>query len=223
MRDDRDMRDDREQMHAGPRRFERAPRPGRRGGRGRSFGEGRTSEEDRAEIVAWFAGRLPSEWFEGPPTIAIDGDEILVVGALEAVELGEATPETAVAAGEEARISRFREESRPGRIQAADEAQARFSRVVSWGATAGGTTLHFTSANVPVMTRLRIGQRQVLDTLVHSGVARSRSEALAWCVELVGRNEAEWIGELRSAIAAVDAARASGPASTSAHHEVDTA
>ena len=37
------------------------------------------------------------------------------------------------------------------------------------------------------MTRLRMPERRVLDTLVDAGVARSRSHALAWCVRLVRR------------------------------------
>ena len=31
-------------------------------------------------------------------------------------------------------------------------------------------------------------------------MARSRSDALAWCVRLVGKNTDEWLGELRSAL-----------------------
>jgi hypothetical protein len=61
------------------------------------------------------------------------------------------------------------------------------------------------------MTRLRMPEREVLDTLVDAGVARSRSEALAWCVRLVGRNQAEWIESLRTALGAVGKARAEGP------------
>jgi hypothetical protein len=98
-------------------------------------------------------------------------------------------------------------------MRIAEEAQGRFGRAVSWGASAGGTTRLFTTTNVPVMTRLRMSQRQVLDTLIDAGIARSRSEALAWCVELVGRNEAEWIDELRSAFARVEEVRAQGPGS----------
>ena len=49
------------------------------------------------------------------------------------------------------------------------------------------------------MTRLRQPQRQVLDTLVDAGVARSRADALAWCVRLVGQHEDDWLGELREA------------------------
>ena len=44
------------------------------------------------------------------------------------------------------------------------------------------------------MTRLRQPQRLVLDTLVDAGVARSRSDALAWCVRLVGQHEEDWLG-----------------------------
>jgi Arc/MetJ-type ribon-helix-helix transcriptional regulator len=61
------------------------------------------------------------------------------------------------------------------------------------------------------MTRLRQPQRQVLDTLVDAGVARSRSEALAWCVRLVGQHEDDWLGELREAMTAVADVRAKGP------------
>ena len=50
------------------------------------------------------------------------------------------------------------------------------------------------------MTRLRQPQRQVLDTLVDAGVARSRSEALAWCVRLVAQHEEDWLGQLREAM-----------------------
>ena len=61
------------------------------------------------------------------------------------------------------------------------------------------------------MTRLRFGERAVLDTLIDAGVARSRSEALAWCVRLVERNQGEWIDQLREALAHVEKARAAGP------------
>ena len=62
------------------------------------------------------------------------------------------------------------------------------------------------------MTRLRQPQRQVLDTLVESGVARSRADALAWCVRLVGQHEEDWLAELRDAMTAVDDVRRKGPA-----------
>ena len=78
-------------------------------------------------------------------------------------------------------------------------------------AAVGGTRQHFTTLSVPVMTRLRQPERMVLDTLVDSGVARSRSEALAWCVKLVGRNADGWLGELREAMEAVQKVREAGP------------
>jgi hypothetical protein len=62
------------------------------------------------------------------------------------------------------------------------------------------------------MTRLRQSERQVLDTLVAAGVARSRSEALAWCVRLVGQHTEQWLDELRTAMGAVDELRRRGPA-----------
>ena len=56
----------------------------------------------------------------------------------------------------------------------------------------------WTHVAAPVMTRLRQPQRQVLDTLVESGVASSRADALAWCVRLVGQHEGDWLAELRA-------------------------
>ena len=65
-------------------------------------------------------------------------------------------------------------------------------------------------------------ERAVLDTLVEAGVARSRSEALAWCVRLVGDNESAWIEKLRGVLGAVKEARGEGPrpaARTSRHNQ----
>ena len=61
------------------------------------------------------------------------------------------------------------------------------------------------------MTRLRQPERQVLDTLVDAGVARSRAHALAWCVRLVGEHADEWLGELRTAMEQVREVRETGP------------
>jgi hypothetical protein len=69
----------------------------------------------------------------------------------------------------------------------------------------------FTTLSAPVMTRLRQVDRQVLDTLVDSGVARSRSDALAWCVNLVGQHADAWLSELRDAMGSVDELRRRGP------------
>ena len=156
------------------------------------------------DAAGWFAGRLPEGWFTEAPDVTVDRDEITVVGTLPPVEGDEAA--------EEGRITRFREETREARMAIAREAHQRYGRHVAWGARVGGTATVFTNVSVPVMTRLRQPERRVLDTLVDAGVARSRSDALAWCVRLVGRNQEEWIGELREALVAVEAARRRGPA-----------
>jgi hypothetical protein len=189
---------------------------GRRGpqrGRRRSSAPPPSGPEQERLIGAWFSGRLPDGWFAGNPTIAIDDDEIQVVGTLSPPHLPEGAGDDEVRVAEQARISGFREESRGARVRIADEAQPAFRRTVSWGAECGGSSVLFTTAGVPVMTRLRMADRRVLDTLISAGVARSRSEALAWCVRLVGDHEAEWIQELRDAMAAVDEVRHRGPRS----------
>lgn len=164
-------------------------------------------------LQGWFAGRLPDGWFVGPPDVTVDREEIVVVGTLADVPLEEATP-PATAAAAVARIQRFREETRGQRMRIADEAEQRFRRKVAWGARCGDQIVHFTSLSVPVMTRLRQRERMVLDTLVEAGVARSRSEALAWCVKLVGDNQSEWIDGLRDALTHVERVRNQGPAAS---------
>jgi len=84
---------------------------------------------------------------------------------------------------------------------------------VSWGVVSEGRKVMFTTLSVPVMTRLRQAERRVLDTLVEAGVARSRSDALAWCVRLVGEHEDSWLGALRDALRQVEQVRAEGPRS----------
>jgi hypothetical protein len=155
------------------------------------------------EIGAWIVSRIPEGWFSGPPTVDCDADEILVLGPLEAPD-GEGE-------GTAARVHRFREATRDQRMRIAHEAERRFGRKVSWGVTVGGERLLFTTMSMPVMTRLRLTERQVLDTLVGAGVARSRSDALAWCVRLVARHESEWIAELREALVRVGELRRKGP------------
>jgi Arc/MetJ-type ribon-helix-helix transcriptional regulator len=167
-----------------------------------------TCNHHMTEVASWFSGRLP-EWFEGAPQVHIDRDEILVIGTLATPEVAQGQQADEVESG---RIARFREDTRSERMRIADEAEARFGRKVAWGARCGGTQQVFTSLAVPVMTRLRQPERQVLDTLVAAGVARSRSDALAWAVRLVGKHEADWIEGMRAALAAVEQARAAGPA-----------
>ncbi len=163
------------------------------------------------EITGWLAGRIPEGWYAGPPEVRADRDEIWVVGALADVSLGaEATPE-ALAAARTGRVKQHREETREARVQIAREAERRFRRTVAWGATCGGYRELFTHLALPMMTRLRLPEREVLDTLVGAGVARSRSHALALCVRLVGKNQGEWVKQLKEAMAQVDRVRAQGP------------
>lgn len=163
------------------------------------------------ELQVWFASRLPKDWFTGPLEIMSDGEEILVVGTLPDVELAAGTTPAARAAAEDARIDRFREETREDRVRLARVAEHHFRRKVGWGARCGEQMKLFTTASVPVMTRLRMPERTILDTLVAGGVARSRSEALAWCVRLVGMHQKDWIKGLREALVKVDEARSKGP------------
>jgi hypothetical protein len=182
-------------------------------GRRRSAGPPPSGPEQERLIGAWFAGRVPGAWFTESPAIGIDSDEIQVVGKLPPPQLPSDAAEDEVRVAEQARISGFREETRGARVRIADEAQPAFRRVVSWGAECGNSRVLFTTAGVPVMTRLRMDDRQALDTLIDAGVARSRSEALAWCVRLVAQHEAEWIRELREAMSAVEEVRNKGPRS----------
>ena len=142
---------------------------------------------------------IPGGWFVGPPRLTVDDDEILVVGTLADDGPGDGGPEA------------FREATRAARMEIADRVQPATGRSVAWGVTTGETTTVFTSLGVPVMTRLRIGERQVLDTLIAAGVARSRSEALAWCVRFVGQKETDWLEELRTSIERVTRVRSEGP------------
>ena len=173
-----------------------------------------TSAAGTARLTAWFAGRIPDDWFVAPIEVAVDREEILVTGELAEPSVSVEDPEEEAATREiaaRARIEAFREDTRDRRVRIASEAEARFARKVSWAARCGATEAAFTTASVPVMTRLRMRERAVLDTHIDAGVARSRSEALAWCVRLVDRNQGEWIGSLRDALTAVQEARAAGP------------
>jgi hypothetical protein len=163
------------------------------------------------ELSGWFAGRIPAEWFVGPPTVTVDREEIMVVGTLSEPELpANAGPEAREAALA-ARVSGFREDTRGKRMRIADEAQRRFGRKVSWGASCGDLTASFTTLSVPAMTRLRMDERRVLDTLIEAGVARSRSHALAWCVRLVAERQEDWLKDLRDALRKVHEVRGEGP------------
>ncbi|WP_321164071.1 hypothetical protein [Nocardioides sp. Soil774] len=197
-------RDDNETGRGRGRRGEgREARGGERGGR--RGGWQVADLPSAADAADWFRGRLPEGWFS-EIEVRTDREEITVMGTL-------ADSHGAGADGAEAegRIGRFRSETKAERIEIALEAQARYGRKVSWGVRLGTTEALFTHVAAPVMTRLRQPERQVLDTLVDAGVARSRSDALAWSVRLVGEHAEEWLGQLREAMAEVDKLRGEGP------------
>lgn len=163
------------------------------------------------ELKGWFAGRIPKDWFSGAPEVRADRDEIWVIGTLPDVPLPADAGNEAASAARSGRIKQFREDTRDLRIQISQEAEQRFGRPASWGVRIGDTKEMFTHLAVPAMTRLRLPEREVLDALVDSGVARSRAHALAWCVRLVQKNQSEWLKELRGAIEQVGAVRQQGP------------
>ncbi|MFF4266593.1 hypothetical protein ACFY7Y_22400 [Streptomyces virginiae] len=151
--------------------------------------------EQGEQLRAWFAERLPVDVYESLDSVTLDREEITVVGVIPATES----------------VKEFRERTREQRIEVAREAEELYRRKVAWGVRVGEETTLFTHLAVPVMTRLRQSERQVLDTLVAGGVARSRADALAWCVRLVGRNTDEWLTELRDSLDKVQRVRAQGP------------
>ena len=176
-----------------------------------------TTEEHAAGSAAeklrgWFGGRMPADWFTAPPEITVDREEITVIGGLADPPVTDEASPAERAAAAEGRSRRFREETRQLRIEIAREAEHRFGRKVSWGVRCAGHKIMFTTFSVPVMTRLRQPERLVLDTLVDAGVARSRSDALAWCVRLVGEHQDAWLADLRAALLKVEQVRSEGPA-----------
>jgi hypothetical protein len=164
------------------------------------------------EITGWVHGSLPDDLYESPPDVRVDDAEILVVGDVGAPDVPADLDDEAVRAAEAARIDAFREATRDARIGVAQGAEARFGRTISWGATSGATTKRFTTVHAPVGTRLGYDHRRVLDALVEAGVASGRADALAWCVELVRRNQTEWLEQLEDALAAVRSAAEAAPA-----------
>lgn len=162
-------------------------------------------------IRGWLTGRLPQDWFDGAPEITVDREEITVVGTLPPPEVTEGSSDAERSAAASGRIKAFRENTRDERIHIARELEHRSGRKVAWGARIGEHQELFTTLSVPVMTRLRQPERVVLDTLVSAGVARSRSEALAWCVKLVGEHAEDWLARLQEAMADVRRVRETGP------------
>ncbi len=169
------------------------------------------TNEALERVRGWFTGRLPEEWQTTPAALTVDREEITVMLTLPDVPGADATSEAEAAEARAGRARAFREETREHRIDIAGEAEHRFRRKVSWGVRVGDREELFTHVSAPVMTRLKQPQRQVLDTLVEAGVARSRSEALAWCVRLVGQHSDDWLAELREAMSHVADVRNRGP------------
>jgi len=180
-------------------------------------GEQHVSATER--LRGWFTGRLPDDWLDGAIEVRLDREEITVILPISAPQAAAGASDAEQAAAWDGRARRFREETRDHRIEIAREAEHAHGRKVSWGVrSAAGSAAHgtvmFTTFSVPVMTRLRQAERLVLDTLVDAGVARSRSDALAWCVRLVGEHEDAWLGELREALQRVEQIRSEGPRSS---------
>lgn len=164
-----------------------------------------------SQIIGWVSGALPPDLFSAVPRIEVDRDEILVVGDIGRPGVPDGLDAEGTAAAEAARISRFREETRDRRIAVARQAEARYGRPVSWGATSGGTTRRFTTVHAPTATRLDLDQRKVLDRLVEAGIAEHRASALAWCVDLVRKNEDAWLSRLEEALANLEEAARDAP------------
>ncbi|MET7987967.1 MULTISPECIES: hypothetical protein [unclassified Streptomyces] len=169
------------------------------------------TSEQREKLRGWFAGRLPDDLFESLTEVTADREEITVVGRIPEPRLAEGASDAEKEAALQARIQEFRERTREDRMEVAREAEHRFRKKVSWGVECGTERALFTHVAAPVMTRLRQPEREVLDTLVAAGVARSRSDALAWCVRLVQRHTDDWLSELRESLQHVQRVRSQGP------------
>jgi hypothetical protein len=169
------------------------------------------TNEALERVRGWFVGRLPEEWRSTPPEITVDREEITVVLTVADVDLPDGSSDSERDEARAGRTKAFREDTRGRRIEIAREAERRFERKVSWAVRVGDRTELFTHVAAPAMTRLRQPERRVLDTLVDAGVARSRAEALAWCVKLVGQHESDWLGELQEAMSRVADVRTKGP------------
>ncbi|MER5379952.1 hypothetical protein ABT040_06670 [Streptomyces sp. NPDC002688] len=167
--------------------------------------------EQREKLRGWFAGRLPDDLFASLTEVTVDREEITVVGRIPEPRLAEGASDAERDAALRARIQEFRERTREDRVAVAREAEHRFSKKVSWGVECGTERALFTHVAAPVMTRLRQPEREVLDTLIAAGVARSRSDALAWCVRLVQRHTDDWLAELRDSLEHVQRVRSQGP------------
>ncbi len=101
--------------------------------------------ESTARLEGWFAGRLPDEWFTGPPTVtriarrsswwARSPNRTIPTAPTRLPSPRPAGPV----------IQRFREETREQRMRIADEAEIGTGRKVAWGARCGDEQKTFTA------------------------------------------------------------------------------
>jgi len=160
------------------------------------------------ELQAWLQEHVPAEMLSGPPEIAVYDDEAVIIVPLELSGFDDALEGEERRAAERRLIAQRREESRPWRIKLARVLQPMLGRAIAWGMRAGESEALFSTRSVPVMTRLGRAERDVLDTLVAAGVADTRSAALAYAVRAFAAEHADWLDEVREAIAQVEQVRA---------------
>jgi hypothetical protein len=149
------------------------------------------------DLLSLLARRLPPD-LAAAPEVRRYPDELVLVLQLD----GPAGVEP------QALIARRREETRGLRMEIARELERATGLPVAWGMRAGGLEVLFTTRTTPVMTRLGRAERELLDTLVAAGVADTRSSALAYAVRAFAAEHADWLAEVRAAIAEVERVRA---------------
>jgi hypothetical protein len=152
-------------------------------------------DELKDRLTAWFTERIPPGWLAGPIEVDVDREEALVVLPLSKTYDG----------------GGFREATRGERIKVAQQAEETFGLRISWGTSKDGRRQLYTTVRTPVTVPLAMRERQILDGLVAAGVASDRTEAVAWCIRLVGHHEADWLRDLRDAVAAAPPGRRDRP------------
>ena len=161
-----------------------------------------------SEIAQWVQDRMPADLLSGPPELAVYDDEAVVMLPVTPDPSTTEIEAEARRAAEYRLIALRREETRVLRMRLARELQKQLGVPVAWGMRIGTSEALFTTRSAPVMTRLGRAERDVLDTLVAAGVADTRSSALAYAVRAFAAEHADWLAEVRAAIAQVDQVRA---------------
>lgn len=161
-----------------------------------------------SEVSQWVYARLPAALLSGPPEVALYDDEVVIVLPIVGAPGGAAAGPNEQRQAEFRLIAERREETRQLRMKLARELQKQLDLPIAWGMRVGGSEVLFTTRSAPVMTRLGRAEREVLDTLVAAGVADTRSAALAYAVRAFALEHADWIAEVRAAIAQVEQVRA---------------